>query len=239
MFAEGYCQSSYRSRGYYLGRWGQKRVSKDAVPSSWFKMHNTNRVFIDAVGRDHSQNPLIAAETGMRVPAEHTGKQKFWSWRQWAAVWPKECNTSSGNWHPLPGRNETLTLCHWPCWISGLKQGTAVLDMGLKACCANPCDKVVVSKLSYSWYKRILQMSMQVNCTVVGTKGLYRWVGYFSCMCIFGDQLETGEGNVAHSNRGITHDWIFRQSYVSGFWFYCLLLWKGDAVIICQYVYCS
>lgn len=45
-------------------------------------MHNAKRVFIDAIGRDRSQNPLTEAETGMKVPAEYTEKQKFWSWRQ-------------------------------------------------------------------------------------------------------------------------------------------------------------
>lgn len=122
------------------------------------------------------------------------------------------CQAKMRHWH-----------CHWPCWISGLKQGMAVLDMGLKACCANPCDKMVISKLSSSWYRGTLQMSVRVSCTVLEIEGLCRWVGYFSCMCIFDGLLEAGEGNVAHSNRCIMHDWIFRQSYVSGFWFSSLI----------------
>lgn len=138
------------------------------------------------------------------------------------------CQAKMRHWH-----------CHWPCWISGLKQGMAVLDMGLKACCANPCDKMVISKLSSSWYRGTLQMSVRVSCSVLEIEGLCGWVGYFSCMCIFGGLLEAGEGNVAHSNRCIMHDWIFRQSYVSGFWFYSLLLQKGGAIIIGQCVYCS
>lgn len=146
---EVHCQSSYLSRGYCLDRWGWRRVSKFAVPSSWFQVHNTK-----------CAEPLNWS----------------WNWDEgfcWAhrkaevlemevepAVWPEERNTSAGNWYPLPGKNERLTLRQWPCWISGLKQGIAVLGMGLKVCCANPCD--LNSSLQAFIY--LVQINLQNEC---------------------------------------------------------------------------